>query len=258
MVKPVLELVDVSCGTTHDYELEAITLSIGAGERLAIVGANGSGKSTLARLFAGDLDPTSGTIGGTCSRGVDVGTAPNLVGTDPAQTVRDIIASDVPGAEPRDVLASLALPSELIDRRVLRLSGGERYRLAVALLLARRPPILVLDAPTAALDASSTAALVDALGRHRGAVVILSADLSLAAEVCRRAVLLADGKIVAEGSPAELLTDAELLKRHGLQLPAAVSPSWLRRRARRAGLSVAAPQSRAGFDVGRPRQCPAR
>ena len=234
MAEPLLQLVDVSYGHGADFKLEHINLSIAEGERLAIVGANGSGKSTLARVISGELTPLDGRVGGSCRRPEQVGTAVTLLAGDPKRTVRAVVDTQEPAPDVGEVLASVALPHDMASRRIADLSGGERYRLAVGLQLARRPPLLVLDAPTATLDARSTAGLVTALARHRGALVVLSADLTLAVEVCQRAVVLSGGRIVADGTPAELLTDAELLRWHGLQLPSAVSPTWLRRRARRA------------------------
>ena len=124
-----------------------------------------------------------------------------------------------------DVLASVSLEPDIAERRLSDVSGGERYRLAVAIALARRPPLLVLDAPTATLDTRSTRALLRALDRFPGAIVVLSADLSLAVEACHRVVILDDGHIAARGTPAELLTDAELLRWHGLQMPSGMSPT---------------------------------
>ena len=233
MTEPLLVLDDVSFSWGSEFSLRGVSLRIDPFDRLAVVGANGSGKSTLAKVIAGALTPTSGEISGSCRRPDDVGTALDLRLGTPGRTVRDVISHELSSDMVDEVLSSVSLESGIAGRRLTDISGGERYRLAVAIELARRPPLLVLDAPTAALDTRSTQALLRALDRYPGAIVVLSADLSLAVEACHRVVLLDDGHVAARGAPAELLTDAELLRWHGLQMPSGMSPTWLRRRARR-------------------------
>ncbi len=230
---PLLELADVSVRRGDHEVLAGIDLRIDPGERLAVVGANGSGKTTLGRLLSGELEPSAGVISGSCRRPDDVATTMEMAGESRERTVADFFGNRFDDDRIGRLLASVGLAADLGNRQISELSGGERYRVALAVQLAHNPPLLLLDAPTARLDARSTAGVVRALADRRGAVVVLSADPTLAVEVCRRAVLLAEGRIVAEGTPAELLTDAELLRRHGLDLASAVSPSWLRRRARR-------------------------
>lgn len=233
MTEPLLVLDDVSFSWGASFSLRGISLRIEQDDRVAIVGSNGAGKSTLAKVIAGALTPTGGEISGSCRRPDDVGTALDLRLGTPGRTVRDAITQELSSGAVDDVLASVSLEPDIGDRRLTDISGGERYRLAVAIALARRPPLLVLDAPTATLDTRSTQALLRALDRYPGAIVVLSADLSLAVEACHRVVILDDGHIAARGTPAELLTDAELLRWHGLQMPSGMSPTWLRRRARR-------------------------
>jgi isocitrate dehydrogenase kinase/phosphatase len=235
MADPLLVLDDVSFTWGEKFALRGISFRVDARDRVAVVGGNGAGKSTLAKVLEGTLSPQSGRIGGTCRRPDDVGSALDLRLAAPGRTVAQAIADELPAVEVGTILASVSLAGMIAGRRLADLSGGERYRLAVAIELGRRPPLLVLDAPTAALDAKSTKALMAALDRFDGALVLLSADLTFAVETCSKVLLLSDGAIVASGTPAELLTDAELLRWHGLQLPAGLSPSWLRRRARRQG-----------------------
>ncbi len=232
VAEPLLVLDDVSFRWDDSFSLRGVSLRIDPGDRLAIVGSNGSGKSTLAKVIAGSLTPTGGTISGSCRRPDDVGTALDLRLGAPGRTVRDAVTHELSSDRVDEVVRSVSLSPAIVDRRLSDISGGERYRLAVAIELARRPPLLVLDAPTATLDTRSTQALLRALDRFPGAVLILSADLSLAVEACRRVMVLDDGHVAAQGRPAEILTDAELLRWHGIQLPSGMSPSWLRRRAR--------------------------
>ena len=207
---------------------------------MAVVGVSGSGKTTLARLVTGALDPTGGSIGGSLDRAGQVTHAMDLRGFGDTTTVRDVLAARAT-KDPATVLRALdtvGLPAELTDRALVDLSGGERYRVAVAAALSKSSQLLVLDAPTATLDGQASRHLVNALSERRGALLLLSSDLTLVAEICQRVVVIADGVVVAQGAPADLLTDTELLARHGVEMGAAVSPSWLRRRARRGGAAT--------------------
>lgn len=244
MTEPLLALSGISHRYPDGAGLLDLDLEVHAGDRIAVVGANGSGKTTLAGLLSGTITPTSGVISGSCTLPDDVGSAADLRIGDPRRSARQVLIELGVGDDAERAAQAVGLPAEVLDRAVGGLSGGERYRLAVAAQLIRKPPVLVLDAPTATLDARSTEALVSALADHRGALLLLSSDLTLAVEVCRRVVLLDDGAMVAAGEAVDVLTDAELLRQHGIQLPAAISPSWLRRRARRHGGAPAPTRSR--------------
>ena len=219
--------------------MSGITLEIEAGDRLAVVGGNGSGKSTLSRIITGQLEPTGGAIEGTCRIPEDVGTAADLRLFDKDATVTSVLQALGGGESPDLTLAAVALEPDVLNRRIGKLSAGERFRIALAAQLANRPPLLVLDAPSALLDVRSAETLVDALNNRREALVVFSADITVAIETCQRVIILDQGKIVAAGSTIDLLTDSELLKQHAVEIPSALSPSWLRRRARNPGAKQA-------------------
>jgi isocitrate dehydrogenase kinase/phosphatase len=228
-IAPVRHLVAVHASHGTGDVLVGVDLRVDVGERVAVIGANRSGKTTLARVLAARLEPTAGEVtgAGTCA-----------VVESAVEASSTTVAAVVGGGE-RDTgsvhraLELVGLSAGLAHHALAEISGAERYLVGAAAALARRTDLLVVDEPAAVLDAASTRRLVAALGDHRGALVMFSTGLSLAAELCPRVVLLAGGRIVADGAASEILTDPELLGIHGVQLPAATSPSWLRRRSRR-------------------------
>ena len=239
MSDPLLSLENVAYIYSDGHGLSGINLEIEAGDRLAVVGGNGSGKSTLSRIITGQLGPTGGLIEGTCRIPEDVGTAADLRLFDKDATVTSVLQALGGGESPHLTLAAVALEPDLLNRNIGKLSAGERFRIALAAQLANRPPLLVLDAPSALLDVRSAETLVDALNNRQEALVVFSADITVAIETCQRVIILDQGKIVAAGSTIDLLTDSELLKQHAVEIPSALSPSWLRRRARNPGAKQA-------------------
>ena len=232
MSDPLLSLENVAYVYSDGHGLSGINIEIEAGDRLAVVGGNGSGKSTLSRIITGQLEPTGGVIEGTCRIPEDVGTAADLRLFDKDATVTSVLQALGGGESPDLTLAAVALEPDVLNRRIGKLSAGERFRIALAAQLANQPPLLVLDAPSALLDVRSAETLVDALNNRQEALVVFSADITIAIETCQRVIILDQGKIVAAGSTIDLLTDSELLKQYAVEIPSALSPSWLRRRAR--------------------------
>lgn len=214
--------------------LRGVTLRVEAGESVGVVGPSGAGKSTLARLLAGMEAPDEGTI---AVRGVVVSPAParrrallrrtvQLVFQDPATSLNPRQRVGAAVREPLTVrgvgrreaaqrglellrLVGLWGGDALAKRLPRDLSGGERQRVALARALACEPQVLVLDEPTAALDASVRGQVVNllhALWRQRGvALVVVTHDLALVAALCQRVVVLVDGTIVEEGEARAVL-----------------------------------------------------
>ncbi|WP_435771514.1 energy-coupling factor ABC transporter ATP-binding protein [Nocardioides sp. SYSU DS0651] len=186
--------------------------------RIALIGPNGSGKSTLARLVNGLVEPSSGRVVvdglDVAKKGREVRRRVGFVFTDPtAQLVMPTVVEDVAlslrhhvkdraerAAAALAVLESFGL-SELADRSVHTLSGGQRQLLAVAGVLAADPDILVADEPTTLLDLRNARMIGDLLLGLRQQLVLATHDLDLALR-CDRALLVDDGAIVADG-PAE-------------------------------------------------------
>ena len=221
-----------------------VSLSVAPGEVVAIAGESGSGKSTLARLVAGLLRPDTGSVhlDGADLRPLrprDIAGRVGIVFQNPnhqllASTVRDELALG-----PRN----LGLPAGAVDERVAglaarfgldgalgdhpyRLPLPARRRLALASILALRPPVLVLDEPTAGLDAAEAGDVAGvirdaaaATDGWRAAVVVVTHDLRFAGTIAGRLVVLRRGTVVADGAAAALLVDTAALEAAGLEAP---------------------------------------
>ena len=204
--------------------LRDIDLAVRSGERLALLGSNGSGKTTLLRVLAGLAAPLQGELrwrGTALPKG---GARCRLVGyvlqAEPPVhfTVRQLVAlglgTDGPPSAPQvaqvaRVLADEGL-TELADRRCSTLSGGEWQRAVIARALVAEPALLLLDEPTSHLDPARRAVLHERLLRLRDqAVVLATHDLELAA-LCDRVMILGNGRAMAVGGPAEVLTSETL------------------------------------------------
>ena len=225
-----LAAVNVNAGYNGRRVLHDLTLSIEASELTALVGPNGAGKTSVLRLFTNQIERTHGTVR---VLGVEVRTMPpplrgrtiGVLSQEPETpvplTVWEMVllgrlphlgALAKPRAADREAveraLAELSLES-LAHRRFTELSGGERQRVLLARALAQEPRILLLDEPTAHLDLAYQKELMDALVKLRelrGLTVLASLhNLSLAGSYARRLVLLSEGRIVADGSPGEVL-----------------------------------------------------
>ncbi len=226
------EAVDLRVRLGQREVLAGIDLSARAGEVLALVGPNGAGKSTLLAALAADLPAASGEVR-IDGRPVGDWSAPDLAlrrSVLPQAAalsfpfpVGDVVRmgrapwAGTPFAEADEeaVAAAMAVAEvgEFAARPFSALSGGERARVALARVLAQRAPLLLLDEPTAALDLRHQE-LVLRICRERAragdAVVVVLHDLGLAAAYADRAAVLHDGRIAADGPPAEVFEDALL------------------------------------------------
>jgi iron complex transport system ATP-binding protein len=217
--------------------LEGIDLVAPPRSWTAVVGPNGAGKSTLLRAIAG-LVPYRGEVllGGRDAasmrprqRAATIGYAPQVPTLPQTMTVGEYVTLGRtpyrsllvgPHSTDREVVEHAVEQLDLtaLTGRSLRtLSGGERQRAVLARALAQQPSVLLLDEPTSALDlghAQQVLELVDRLRREQGLTVLSSLhDLVLAGQYAQRLVLLAGGRVVAEGTPADVLT-AEVLAEH--------------------------------------------
>ncbi len=225
--------------------LQGLTLDVAATERVAVLGPNGAGKTTFALHLNGLLRPSSGVVrvGGLVVDDASIREIRRRVGLvfqDPDdQLFMPTVAEDVGfgpanlgvrGDELADVVDE-ALEAvgcgPLRDRAPHHLSGGERRRVALATVLAMRPGVLVLDEPTSGLDPASRRELIEVLRRLPVTQVAVTHDLSFALELCPRSVVVDGGRVVADGPTVEVLTDADLLARHRLELPFGMDPARL-------------------------------
>lgn len=205
--------------------LRRVSLTVGAGETVALMGRNGAGKSTLLGALVGMVEPTSGTVltGGLPPHRTPPREMVRRVGLVP-QEPRDLLYADTVAAEcaAADADAGVepgscrALVSELLpdvgdDTHPRDLSEGQRLALALAVVLTARPPLLLLDEPTRGLDYAAKARLVGvlrALAAEGHAIVLATHDVELAAELAHRVVILADGEVVADGPTAEVVVSS--------------------------------------------------
>jgi osmoprotectant transport system ATP-binding protein len=207
--------------------LEGVTLEVAEGETLALIGRSGSGKTTALRLVNALLLPTAGAVrvGGRATVDwdpirlrrrtgyviQDIGLLPHLTVADNAGIVLDLEGWDDARRDARveEMLALVGLPgAEYGARYPHQLSGGQRQRVGVARALAADPPLLLLDEPFGALDPITRRELQDAFRalqqQLRKTAIFVTHDLREAARVADRWALLADGRLLAAGTPAEL------------------------------------------------------
>lgn len=204
--------------------LNDVSLDIPATGLTGIVGANGAGKSTLVKAAIGLIKPSSGAVH-VLDRALpawslkalaqSVGYVPQHVHSHWELTVRELLA--LGQARPTPALIDEFELDPLIDRRFNTLSGGEQARAAVARALAHDPDLLLADEPVAHLDLPHQHRLMRLMQRQAKtrAVVIVLHDLHLAATYCDQVALLAHGRLVAHGSPLEVLTETRLASAYG-------------------------------------------
>jgi cobalt/nickel transport system ATP-binding protein len=210
--------------------LDGVDLEVADGERVAVLGPNGAGKTTLM-LHLNGLLQGEGELDVAGIRDVrELRGAVGLVFQDPDdQLFMPTVAEDVAfgplnlgvgNVRERvdDALAAVRM-EHVIDRAPHQLSLGQRRRVAIATVLAMQPRLLVLDEPSANLDPRARRELLEVLDRIDRTMLVVTHDLPFAARLCERAVLLSGGRIVADRSCAELLSDDELLAEHDLELP---------------------------------------
>ncbi|ONH57992.1 glycerophosphodiester phosphodiesterase [Frankia sp. CcI49] len=210
-----LETVSAAHGTR--VLLDGVSLGLGTGERIGVVGRNGAGKSTLLRILSGEAQPDSGRV--VHAGGTRIGA---LSQTDalPAGTVRSAVVGDVAdhvwAADPRQraVLTGLGLLDRL-DEGTATMSGGERRRVALARLLVQELDLLILDEPTNHLDVEGVAWLARHLASRRCALLVATHDRWFLDEVCDRVWEVVDGRVDAYegGYSAYVLARAERARR---------------------------------------------
>jgi len=199
--------------------LSGVNLELRAGEIVAVLGRNGAGKSSLLLTLAGLLAPAGGTV---------TGARPGLVFQNPehqflGNTVREEIAVGLPVGSARvdRVLTGHGL-GPLADRNPYRLSGGQKRKVSLAAMLVHERASLLADEPTLGLDRRSTIATIAAFRRAarvgRG-ILLCSHDLRTVATLADRVLVVADGRIVADGSVVEVLRQGDLLARAGITVP---------------------------------------
>jgi cobalt/nickel transport system ATP-binding protein len=233
----VFDLRAVSYRYSEVTALENVTFVVGKGERIVILGANGSGKSTLLRLLAALAFPSSGAISFDGKPLTEKTLTDEAFAFDFRRRVALIFQNpDVQLFSPsvfdevafgplqmrwpksqiiervEAVLASLQI-EHLKHRAPHRLSGGEKKRVALASVLVLDPEVLLLDEPTAALDPQSQSRMIDFLIDCAGikTVITCTHELHVVDDIADRCIVLKDGRVAADGTPANILADEGLL-----------------------------------------------
>ncbi len=232
-------------GTPFEVKaLDGVDLEIHAGLITGIIGHTGSGKSTLVRLFNGLEKPESGKV---LLDGADIWEKPKEIGKvrfrvglvmqyPEYQLFEETVAADI-AFGPRNMglsddeisrrvaeyAALTGITSAELEKSPFDLSGGQKRRAAIAGVMAREPEVLVLDEPAAGLDPEGKKMILGAVREYalrRGAtVIIVSHSMDDMAELCDRVVVVAEGRILCEGTRDEVFGKAELLIGAGLDIP---------------------------------------
>lgn len=227
-------------GKTKDAELiHGISLSIEDGEFVALTGENGAGKSTFSKLLAGILKPSDGKI---CVNGIDTKKAKNsmlakttgFLFQNPDRqlctyTVRDEIAFRQKALKTGTEEEISKRTEKIIERfgfnpdeAPFSLSRGQRQRLALASIIAVEPKVMILDEPTTGLDYKECMEIMSAvkeLNKNGTTVIMVCHDMELVLDFARRMIVLADGKIEADGKTLEIMRRKEILQKTCLLSP---------------------------------------
>ncbi|WP_227429325.1 energy-coupling factor ABC transporter ATP-binding protein [Psychrobacter sp. I-STPA6b] len=217
--------------------LKGVSFQIHHGEKVALVGANGAGKSTLINLLSGFYQPSSGYIalGDIKVTPATIETVRRTIGftfQNPDDqlfmpTVFDDVAfglvnMGVEGEDlERQVMSALRRVGveHLAERPPYRLSGGQKRSVALAGILVMEPSVLVLDEPSNALDPQARENLLEQLTAFTHSQLIATHDLDLVLDICDRVIVLSQGEVLSNATPAETFSNLELLQASSLGLP---------------------------------------
>ncbi|WP_309623926.1 ABC-F family ATP-binding cassette domain-containing protein [Novosphingobium sp.] len=193
---PLITLDLAAAGYGEVPVLQRLNLRIDPDDRIALLGRNGNGKTTLARLLAAQLTPMDGAMTASSRMRVGYFTQYQVEELDRSETPLQHMTVTMPGASPgavRGQLGRFGFSGQKATTQVGKLSGGERARLALALITRDAPHLLILDEPTNHLDVDAREALVQALNDYTGAMVIVSHDRHMLEMTADRLVLVDGG-----------------------------------------------------------------
>jgi ATP-binding cassette, subfamily F, member 3 len=200
--RPLLAIREQSAGYGDRILLNNVSLTVYPGDRIALLGRNGAGKSTLVKLLAGVLEARGGTRDDARDLATGYFAQHQLEQLDPdassllhVQRLVQSLGQRPSEQEQRDYLAGYGFRGNRVFERIAPFSGGEKARLALALVAYTRPNLLLLDEPTNHLDLEMRQALAMALQEYAGAVVLVSHDRHLLTTVSDRFLLVSDGRV---------------------------------------------------------------
>ena len=242
MTRPMVVVDGATVEARGRTILRDVSFSVQAGERVALIGPNGAGKSTLLRVVAGILRPAAGRVelGGTPMASLERAQVARRLAVVPQQTalpfamkVEEVVAlgrlpheAPLRGARPADRAAVAAAIERvglghLLGRDARELSLGERQLVLLALAVAQEAPVLLLDEPTVHLDlrhqVEAMELMRDLNERDGTTLIAVLHDLGLAAHFFPRLILLEHGRLVADGPPADVLSDARIRDVFGVE-----------------------------------------
>lgn len=192
----LIDIEHLTLGYGEHVVLKDVTLTIRSGDRVGVLGVNGAGKSTLIKAIAGTLEPMSGTL--RRGQGLVIGyfAQHQLEQLDLESTPLEVFKHKAPTVreqELRDWLGRFRFSGDFADTKIWTFSGGEKARLALALIAWDKPNLLVLDEPTNHLDMATREALTMALSQFEGALLLVSHDRHLLRSTCDSLILVHDG-----------------------------------------------------------------
>lgn len=221
--------------------LKEISFQVSENESVGIIGANGAGKSTLLRILVGlELDykgevfveqlPVSKKNlsnirrkAGYLFQNSDNQLFTQNVYNDVAFALRNYGMEEEEVRERTVEALTTAGILHLKDKKIYKMSGGEKKMAAIATILAMRPTTLLMDEPSIALDPKNRRTIINILNRLEHTKIIASHDLDMIMETCSRVILMSGGRIVCDGHAKNILSDKELLEAHSLELPFCIS-----------------------------------
>ena len=229
--------VNFKYSNSNKDTLSNIDLKINKDESVGIIGANGAGKSTILKLLVGLELQFQGEIliNDLKVEKKNLSEIRRKIGyvfqDSEAQLFMPTIYEDVAFA-PKNygyseekvhertikALESVGI-TDLKDRQIYRLSGGQKKLASIATVLSMNPEILIFDEPTVTLDPKNRRRFIEILNSLKTTKIVTSHDLDLIYDTCERTILIAEGKIVKDGRTEEILEDKELLENNGLELP---------------------------------------
>jgi iron complex transport system ATP-binding protein len=246
----VLEALALTLGYDGEPVVREVSFTLARGQFLGLVGPNGSGKSTVVRALSRVLPPSRGQVlldgvdvqrmrARELARRLAVVRQEAAVGFD--FTVREVVLM---GRAPHlsrfglersrdyevaEECMALTTTAAFADRPITSLSGGERQRCMIARALAQEPGVLLLDEPTAHLDINHQIEILDLARRLTSqrslATMVVLHDLNLASQYCDQLILLADGRVMAHGSPREVVDEGHIRAAYGADVQVRLHPT---------------------------------
>ncbi|MCI8638994.1 MAG: ABC transporter ATP-binding protein [Coprococcus sp.] len=240
--EPIVQIKDLHFSYTPEVEvLHGINLEIHKGEFLSIVGRNGSGKTTIVKCFNGLHKPTSGSVivNGMDTKETTVAEMSRNVGycfQNPDHQIFSSVVLDELRYGPQNLhwdeeeieatvneVASMLVIEDILDENPYNLSKGQRQSIAVASILCMKPDVLIVDEPTTGQDPTQSRAMMDMmakLNKELGkTIIVITHDMSIAAEYSDRIVAMHQGEVIADGTPREVFAQEELLHSSNLEAP---------------------------------------